>query len=152
MQLTSPAFEDGGTMPWTASAPNENELPPLEIRAVPEEARCLAILMEDLDSPLGPVTHWLVWNLPADTSRVDALSLPAESRVGMDAFGKVGYLGPIPPEGSHRYRFRLLALDKALDLEAGATRSHFDEAATGHVLETADLVGVIERPPTDPDS
>ena len=139
-------------MPWTTSAPNENELPALEIRAVPEGVRSLAILMEDLDSPLGPVTHWLVWNLPADTTRVDALSLPTGSRVGMDAFGQVGYLGPIHPEGSHRYRFRLLALDTELDLEAGVTRSHFDEAAEGHVLETADLVGVLERPPTEPDS
>lgn len=149
MKLLSPAFEDGATMPWSTSAPNENELPPLEIREVPAAARSLAILLEDLDSPLGPVTHWLVWNLPADTERVDALSLPEESRVGMDAFGKVGYLGPAPPEGSHRYRFRLLALDAGLDLESGALRSRFDEAAQGHVLETADLIGVIERPPAE---
>jgi Raf kinase inhibitor-like YbhB/YbcL family protein len=150
MQLFSPAFEDGGKIPWRAAAPSENELPPLEIRDVPVEASSLAILLEDLDSPLGPVTHWLVWNLPATTSRVDALNLPGEGRVGMSAFGKIGYLGPVPPEGSHHYRFRLLALDTELDLESGATRSRFDDAAQGHVLETADLVGIMERPPPEP--
>lgn len=151
MQLFSPAFKDGEPIPWSASAPNENELPPLEIRDVPAQARSLAILLEDLDSPLGPVTHWLVWNLPVTTAHLDAATLPEEGQVGMDAFGKVGYLGPAPPEGSHHYRFRVLALDTELELVTGATRSQFDEAAQGHVLEIADLTGVMERPPPEPE-
>jgi len=146
MRLTSPAFEDGGRMPWSASAPNENRLPALEIRDVPEGARSLALILEDLDSPLGEVTHWLVWNLPSATERVDALSLPTEARVGMDSFGKVGYLGPVPPEGVHRYRFRLLALDAVLGLESGATRGQFEQAASGHVLDEVGLTGEIKRP------
>ncbi|WP_025367331.1 YbhB/YbcL family Raf kinase inhibitor-like protein [Thioalkalivibrio paradoxus] len=136
-------------MPWSATAPNENRLPALEIRDVPEAARSLALILEDLDSPLGGVTHWLVWNLPPGTDRVDALNLPREGRVGMDSFGKVGYLGPVPPEGVHRYRFRLLALDAELDLEAGAPRNLFDQAAAGHVLDEAELTGVIERSPPE---
>ncbi len=146
MRLTSPAFEEGGPMPWSASAPNENRLPALEIQDVPEGARSLALILEDLDSPLGEVTHWLVWNLPPATERVDALNLPGAGRVGMDSFGKVGYLGPIPPEGLHRYRFRLLALDAELDLESGARRGQFEQASSGHVLDEAELTGEIERP------
>jgi len=146
MDLTSPAFEEGGRIPWSASAPNENRLPELEIHDVPEGARSLALILEDLDSPLGEMTHWLVWNLPPERSRVDALNLREEAQVGMDSFGKIGYLGPVPPEGVHRYRFRLLALDAELDLESGATRSQFDEAAEGHILDEAELTGEIERP------
>ncbi len=145
MYLTSPAFEDGGPMPWSASAPNENRLPALEIHDVPAAAQSLALMLEDLDSPLGRITHWLVWNLPPTTDCVDALNLPSEGRLGMDSFGKVGYLGPIPPEGVHRYRFRLLALDAQLDLPAGATRSQFDQAAAGHVLAEAELTGAMNR-------
>lgn len=152
MQLSSPAFADGGRIPWSASAPNENRLPALKIHDVPERARSLALLLEDLDSPLGQVTHWLVWNLPPTTDHVDALSLPNEARVGMDSFGKVGYLGPIPPEGTHRYRFRLLALDAALELESGATRSQFEHTANGHVLAEAELTGFIERTSPDEDA
>ncbi|WP_026278927.1 MULTISPECIES: YbhB/YbcL family Raf kinase inhibitor-like protein [Thioalkalivibrio] len=130
-------------MPIEVSARDANELPPLEIREVPAGSRSLALILEDLDSPLGDVTHWLVWNLPPDTTRVDALHLPSEARVGMDAFGKVGYLGPVPPEGCHHYRFRLQALDAELELEAGATRSQFDAAAEGHVLAEVDLTGAL---------
>ncbi len=151
MHLTSPAFEEGGRIPWSASAPNENRLPALEIHDVPRGARSLALILEDLDSPLGEVTHWLVWNLPPDRSRGDALNLRDEARIGMDSFGKVGYLGPVPPEGVHRYRFRLLALDAELDLKSGATRSQFDQATEGRVLDEAELTGSIERPPREGD-
>ncbi len=154
MRLSSPAFADGERMPIEVSARDANELPQLEIREVPAGARSLALILEDLDSPLGEVTHWLVWNLPPDTTRVDALHLPSEGRLGMDAFGKVGYLGPVPPEGCHHYRFRLLALDAELELEAGATRSQFDAVAEGHVLDEADLTGALcsADEGTDPDA
>ena len=143
MQLTSPAFRHGEPMPVEASARDANELPPLEIRDVPAGTQSLALSLEDMDSPLGEVTHWLVWNLPAPTDRVDALHLPRHARVGMDAFGKVGYLGPVPPEGCHHYRFRLLALDPELELGAGATRLQFDHAAAGHILAEASLTGAL---------
>lgn len=152
MQLTSPSFADGERMPIEVSARDANELPPLEIRDVPAGTRSLALILEDLDSPLGDVTHWLVWNLPPDTQCVDALHLPSEGRVGMDAFGKVGYLGPMPPEGCHHYRFLLLALDAELELAAGATRSQFDEAVQGHVLAEAGLTGALCAPSPDVDT
>ena len=145
MQLTSPEFSDGAEMPWSMSAVNENRLPPLEIRDVPTDACSLAVILEDLDSPVGPLTHWLVWNLPPTTRRMDALSANSEGRIGMSAFGKIGYLGPKPPEGRHRYRFTLIALDIELDLPEGATRRQFDAAVGDHVLATARLEGSIER-------
>ena len=146
MQLTSPAFSDGGTIPRGYAENGFNLLPPLEIEAVPPGARSLALVIEDPDSPLGAgVTHWLAWNLPPDTRQLSARHLPADYRVGTDSFGEVGYTGLNPPEGRHRYHFRLLALDEPLALETGATRVAFDRAIDGHVLAEAGLSGVLER-------
>lgn len=146
MRLSSPAFSDGGPIPRRYSAPNENELPPFRIEAVPEGARSLALILEDMDSPLGAVTHWHAWNIPPQTRSLDAVHLPPECCVGTDSFGKTGYLGPAPPEGRHRYRFILLALDTQLDLPAGATRRALDRAVKGHELDRAELMGFMEAP------
>ena len=145
MRLSSPEFSDGGELPWSMSAANENRMPPLEIHDVPGTAASLALLLEDLDSPVGELTHWLAWNLPPGTARISAVDLPDEAIVGMNGFGKTGYKGPIPPEGRHVYRFTLLALDRMLELTAGATRRQFDTAIRGHVLATATLEGGISR-------
>ncbi len=145
MELISPEFSDGGELPWSMSAASENRIPPLQIYGVPQTAASLAILLEDLDSPVGTLSHWVVWNLPVQTSCVSAVDLPDAAVVGMNGFGKIGYKGPIPPEGRHVYRFSLLALDQALDLNTGATRRQFDAAIRGHVIETATLTGGISR-------
>ena len=146
MQLSSSAFDDGGTIPRGYAENGLNLLPPLDIEAVPPGTRSLALVIEDPDSPLGSgLTHWLAWNLPPDTRHLDARHLPADYRVGTDSFGEIGYTGPNAPEGRHRYRFRLLALDAPLDLETGATRVAFDRAIDGHVLAEAELRGVLER-------
>jgi len=146
MRLTSPAFNDGDPIPRGYAEDGLNVLPPLEIAGVPAEARSLAVVIEDPDSPLGQeVTHWLAWNLPAATRHLDARHLPADLRVGTDTFGKVGYTGPNPPEGRHHYHFRVLALDRELALAEGATRDAFDRAVADHVLDEAELTGVFEH-------
>ena len=146
MQLTSPGFNEGERIPWRYSAPGENELPPLEFWDVPRETRSLALVFENLDSPLGSAVHWLAWNIPPETTRISALERPANYTVGTGTFGKVGYTGPAPPEGRPRFRFTLFALDVELDLAAGATRQQFDEAIEDHVIKTAELTGYAERP------
>lgn len=146
MLLHSPGFEEGELIPWRYSSPAQNELPPLEIAGVPEDARSLALVFENMDSPLGSATHWLVWNIPPETRHLNAVNLPHECCVGMDAFGKVGYVGPAPPAGRPRFRFVLYALDEMLDLPAGATRHQLDEAIADHVLAMAELTGYAERP------
>ena len=146
MRLTSPAFGDGEAIPARYSEKGLNLLPPLVIEGAPPEARSLAVVIEDPDSPLGAeVTHWLAWNIPPETRHLDAVALPEDCRVGTDTFDKVGYTGPNPPEGRHHYRFRLLALDTELALESGAARSAFDRAIGDHVLAEADLTGIFER-------
>ncbi|MDZ7839202.1 MAG: YbhB/YbcL family Raf kinase inhibitor-like protein [Gammaproteobacteria bacterium] len=146
MQLTSPGFHEGERIPWRYSAPGANELPPLEFREIPRGARSLALVFENLDSPLGPATHWLAWNIPPGTPRISAVEQPANCVLGTDTFGKIGYTGPAPPEGRPRFRFTLFALEIELDLAAGATRQQFDKAIDDHVIETAELTGYAERP------
>lgn len=149
MRLSSPAFSDGDRIPWRYTAPKSNELPPLQIRDVPKQARSLVLILEDVDSPLGTLTHWLAWNIPPDTRSLDAVNLPAECCIGRDSFGKIGYVGPIPPEGRHHYRFSVLALDTMLTLEAGATRPSLERAIKGHVLDQAALSGIVDVGPSD---
>jgi len=151
MQLSSPAFADNGMIPWRYTAPNANELPPLHIEKVPESARSLVLVLEDVDSPLGTVTHWLAWNIPPETRSLDAVNLPQGCRIGTDSFGKVGYLGPVPPEGRHHYRFSVLALDTVLELEDGATRPALERAMEGHVLDRAEVGGIVDAGTRDGD-
>lgn len=145
MRLTSPEFADGAEMPWRVTAANENRIPALNLHDVPNAACSLTILLEDLSSPLGSVTHWLVWNLPPETTHIDAVSLPKSAVTGMSAFGKIGYSGPTPPEGQHTYRFVANALDCELDLAPGTARADFDTAVIDHIIDTAELRGIIER-------
>ncbi|MFO7786952.1 MAG: YbhB/YbcL family Raf kinase inhibitor-like protein [Halospina sp.] len=149
MHLSSPAFSDGDLIPWQYTAPKANELPPLQIADVPEQALSLVLILEDVDSPLGTLTHWLAWNIPPDTRSLDAVNLPADCCIGRDSFGKIGYLGPIPPQGRHHYRFSVLALDTMLTLEAGATRPELERALKGHVIDQSALSGIVDAGSSD---
>jgi Raf kinase inhibitor-like YbhB/YbcL family protein len=148
MRVTSPAFDDGETIPAQWCAPSSDTLPRLEIEDVPARAASLVAILEDPESPLGTVTHWLVWNIPPETRYLDPAALPAGARAGMDTFGQTGAMGPPPPAGRHHYRWELLALDAPLELPAGASRSNLDAALGGHVIERARLTAVVEHAPS----
>lgn len=152
MYLTSPEFSDGGMLPAQFTAPDANALPPLQIAGVPPAAQSLAIVLEDIDSPLGVVTHWMVWNLPPEVGHLDAGALPEGCCEGLDTFGEHGYLGPAPAEGRHHYRFRLLALDTPVTLADGAARPDFDKAVSGHIIDEAQLMVYREAVSKDPTS
>ncbi|MFW5969074.1 MAG: YbhB/YbcL family Raf kinase inhibitor-like protein [Halofilum sp. (in: g-proteobacteria)] len=146
MRVTSPAFEEGEIIPAHWCAPASDTLPRLEIVDVPPEAASLVVILEDPESPLGTVTHWLVWNIPPTTRYLDPQDLPAGARVGMDTYGQTGEMGPPPPAGRRHYRWEILALDIVLDLPAGASRVHLDRALQGHVIERGRLTAVVEHP------
>lgn len=149
MIITSAAFSRGGKIPWHYCAPGGNELPPIEFASVPAEAESLALIFESPDSPPGPTTHWLAWNIPADTQQIDAVHLPEGIVLGMDTFGKIGYTGPAPAEGRPRFCFCAFALDRMLDLQRGATRQALEAAMQGHILASAELSGFAERPESE---
>lgn len=128
-------------MPARFARERGNISPPLEFANVPPNARSLAIVMDDPDAPHGTFTHWLVWNLPPSTSMILENQLPAGARIGRNDFGDVGYGGPRPPSGTHRYFFHAYALKQTLELPRGASRRELERMLEAHLLETATLMG-----------
>jgi Raf kinase inhibitor-like YbhB/YbcL family protein len=141
MKLTSPAFEHGQMLPDHCAKEEGNVSPPLHFSDVPARAHSVALIMDDPDAPSGLFTHWLVWNLDRNVGVLTEGHLPGSAREGRNGFGDVGYGGPRPPSGTHRYFFHACALDCRLDLPPGASRSELDAALKNHVIETAELMG-----------
>ena len=144
MEVTSSAFKDGGDIPSKFSCDGANTSPPLQISDVPAAAKTLVLIVDDPDAPSGLFTHWMVWNLSPQTSTISEGSAPGGVH-GTNDFGKSGYGGPCPPSGTHRYYFRVFALDRKLDLANGAKRSQLDAAMKGHVTAQGELMGRYSR-------
>jgi Raf kinase inhibitor-like YbhB/YbcL family protein len=145
LRITSPAFQDGGDIPERftrdgRSAPR-NINPPLHISGVQLEARSLVLIVDDPDAPGGVFTHWLVWNIPPKTTEIPEHNEPRGGIFGVNDFGGDSYDGPQPPSGTHRYYFKIFALDQTLTLRAGAKRKELDAAMKGHVIAQAELMG-----------
>ena len=151
LELTSTAFQHGETIHEQYTADGRNASPPLNWSEPPAGTRSLALVCEDPDAPRGTFTHWVVFNLPADSRELsesvsNESSLPTGTAQGTNDFGKVGYGGPSPPAGKpHRYVFKLFELDRPLDLQPGATKDQLLAAARGHVLGEAELMGTYGR-------
>jgi len=151
LSLTSAAFPDGGVIPDKYTCQGQDVAPPLSWGEPPAGTRSLALIVEDLDSPGGRFTHWVVFNIPADIRELSEAAspqsrLPGGALEGKNDFGKIGYGGPCPPAGkSHRYQFNLYALDTTLNLEAGASRKQVVNALDGHTLALGQLTGTYQR-------
>ena len=143
MELTSAAFGEGDRIPERYSCDGDDVSPPLAWTAPPEGAATLALCVDDPDAGRYPFTHWLAWSLPLEGALAEGEPAPAEGR---NDFGAPGYRGPCPPPGKpHRYVFTLYALDAAPELGPSDRRLSFDKAIDGHVVATAELVGVYGR-------
>jgi Raf kinase inhibitor-like YbhB/YbcL family protein len=149
--LTSTAFLEGQSIPKAYTGDGKDASPPLRWTAPPEGTRSFALICEDPDAPGGTWVHWVLFDLPADTRELgESVSpkgeLPSGAKQGTSDFGKLGYGGPAPPPGKpHRYFFKLRALDRLLDLRAGATRVDLLAAMKGHVLAEGQLMGRYGR-------
>ena len=155
--LTSPAFEEGADIPRNYSCDGDDISPPLEWSGVPDQARSLVLICDDPDAPRGTWTHWVLYDLPSEatglpeglptdeTIRVESGGTGHEVRQGKNDFHRPGYGGPCPPSGTHRYFFRLYALDSTTGLEPGATRQQVERAMEGHVLAQGQLMGRYTR-------
>ncbi len=144
MELKSPAFENGGAIPSRHTCDGADVSPQLDIVDVPEEAVALALVMDDPDAPGGTFDHWLVWNISAETTCIAEGTEP-DGVQGRTDFGRLGYGGPCPPSGTHRYMFKLYALDQELDLPEGARKSQLEAAMQGHIVAEALLQGAYSR-------
>ena len=144
MKITSSAFQQGGNIPLKFTCDGSNTSPALQISGIPAEAKTLVLIVDDPDAPGGLFTHWAVWNISPQTSTIAEGSTPKGVQ-GTNDFGKSGYGGPCPPSGTHRYYFRIFALDHELDLPVGAKRSQLDTAMKSHVIAKGELMGRYAR-------
>lgn len=150
IKLTSTAFKEGQPIPATYTCKGVNISPPLEWSGVPKTAKTLAIIAEDPDAPGGTWVHWVLYNLPADNIGLVEMvpvteNLKAGGFQGKNDFDKIGYGGPCPPSGTHRYFFKIYALDAELPLKAGATKAEVEKAMSGHIVSQGQLMGNFGR-------
>ena len=144
--LKSSAFEDSSNIPPKYTCDGEDINPPLSISDIPEDAQSLVLIVDDPDAPMGTFCHWTVWNISPQTSEISENSVPESAVEGKTDFGKTGYGGPCPPSGTHRYFFKVFALDAKLNLPAGASKAEIEKAMEGHILGKAELIGLYSRP------
>jgi len=141
ISITSSSFQAGGDIPAKFACGGTNVSPALQIGGVPNEAKSLVLIVDDPDAPRGLFTHWIIWNIDPKTTRVAENSAPAAGVQGTNDFGKRNYGGPCPPSGTHRYFFKIFALDTKLELKPNARRAELDAAMRGHVLAQGELMG-----------
>jgi len=140
ISITSPSFQAGGDIPTKFTCNGTNVSPELQISSVPNEAKSVVLIVDDPDAPRGLFTHWIVWNIDPKTTRVAENSAPTAGVQGTNDFGKRNYGGPCPPFGTHRYFFKIFALDTKLELKPSARRAELDAAMRGHVLTQGELM------------
>jgi Raf kinase inhibitor-like YbhB/YbcL family protein len=141
MKISSSAFQEGGTIPEKFSKNGQNVSPELRVEGAPAEAKSLALIVDDPDTPVGLFTHWLVWNIDPKTIEIAENSPPNGAVQGTNDYPNLGYGGPQPPSGTHRYYFKIFALDRVLDLKSGAKRREVDAAMRGHMIGQCELMG-----------
>ena len=149
LKVSSPKIAPGAPIPEVYSSYGQGVSPPLAWSKAPYASRSFALIIEDPDAPLPmPFIHWMMWNIPLQTTHVDQGSVPAGAEQGKLMFvGKVGYMGPKPPAGpAHHYHFEVFALDRSLDLASGAERQALLDAMKGHVLASGEFVGTYSKP------
>jgi len=154
LELTSTAFSSGGEIPAKYTCEGEDISPALGWRGVPSDARALVLIVDDPDAP-DPAAprmtwvHWVLFNLPPDSTGLPAgagpADLPKGAVSGLNDWKRTGYGGPCPPIGRHRYFHKLYALDRMLSLRGPQTKAQVEAAMRGHVLATAELVGTYEK-------
>lgn len=150
LTVTSTAFNDGGMIPSKYTCDGDNISPAISWSGIPGGTKSIAMICEDPDAPAGTWVHWVVYNIPPDIQKIEE-KIPSEKILkngtlqGLTDFRKIGYGGPCPPSGVHRYYFKVYALDKTLDLEPGATKSQLVKAMEGHILAQGQLMGKYTR-------
>lgn len=146
LTLTSTAFENEAVIPARHSKKGGNISPALAWSGIPAETTTLVLILDDPDAPSGLFTHWIVYGIDPSSRELpehqpSSGELPSGARQGLNGFGEIGYGGPQPPSGTHRYFFHLFALDTDTELPPGLTRQEIDGAIQGHIIEEATLMG-----------
>jgi Raf kinase inhibitor-like YbhB/YbcL family protein len=150
IKIESPAFKEGGMIPVKYTCDGENVSPALKWGDLPTGTKSLALISDDPDAPVGTWVHWVLYNLPPDVRALPE-NVPSKKSLengavhGTNDFKRLGYGGPCPPGGTHRYFFKIYALDKKIDLAPGAKKDQLVKAMEGHVLDSGQLMGKYRR-------
>jgi Raf kinase inhibitor-like YbhB/YbcL family protein len=150
IKLTSSAFEEGGMIPAKYTCDEDDISPPLKWDAVPDGTLSIALISDDPDAPMGTWVHWVLYNLPPEKRELpenfpEDETLPDGTRQGITDFGKAGYGGPCPPSGTHRYYFKIYALDSMIDSATVLDKKALLEKMKGHILAEGQLMGRYKR-------
>ena len=142
LKISSPSFKENGFIPEKYTCDGMNVNPSLNIEHIPEKTRCLAIVVDDPDAPVGTWVHWVMWDIPV-THHLKENDAPGMQ--GMNDFSKHVYSGPCPPNGTHHYFFKVYALDCILDLPVSSNKYNLEKAMSGHILGFGELIGLYKR-------
>jgi len=142
LSVSSPAFENNKLIPAKYTCDGDDVNPPLTIEGTPAETKSLVLIVDDPDAPSGTWDHWVVWNIPP-TNRIEENTVPGTE--GLNTYRKHSYGGPCPPWGTHRYFFKVYALDTLLDLSPNSSKKDVEKAVQGHVLARGELIGLYRR-------
>lgn len=142
MKITSTAFKNGANIPAKYTCEGKDISPPIEIGKIPQDAKSLALVVEDPDAPGKTWIHWVVWNIPVKREIAEG-EIPGDQ--GINDFKRNSYGGPCPPSGTHRYFFKVYALDQLLEIDKGSTLGQVQKAMEGHILGFGELMGLYTR-------
>lgn len=142
LKVSSTRFDHNGHIPAQYTCDGDDVNPPLDIEDIPGEARCLALIVDDPDAPSGVWVHWVTWNIPV-THHLKENSAPGMQ--GMNDFQKHRYNGPCPPSGTHRYFFKVYALNKTLDLPVSSDKQDLEKAMSDSIIAFGELIGLYRR-------
>jgi Raf kinase inhibitor-like YbhB/YbcL family protein len=145
LKISSAAFKHNEMIPSKYACDGADLSPPIEITGVPDKTKSLALIVDDPDAPRGTWVHWVVWNIDPETKEIAEGMAPKGAQQGMNDSRQSGYNGPCPPSGTHRYFFKLYALDTLLDLGKRATKSELEKTMKGHILAHSEIIGLYSR-------
>ncbi len=145
MRITSSAFQHNTMIPVKYTCEGMDINPPLLIDGIPEKTKSIVLIMDDPDAPVGTWIHWIVFNIPCTGTKLEIKENSIPGIPGWNDFRRVNYGGPCPPSGTHRYFFKVYALDTMLNLRKGAKRQEVERAMQGHILAQAELIGLYKR-------
>ena len=143
LTIKSPAFEHGKLIPKKYTCDGQDINPPLTIEGIPKEAKTFVLAVDDPDAPSGTFDHWIVWNIPASASKIGENTVPGTE--GMNGARQQGYMGPCPPWGTHRYFFKVYALDTELSLGINSRKKDVEKAIQGRIVAKGELIGLYRR-------
>ena len=145
MFLTSPSFQNEGKIPSKFTCQGEGVNPELVWSGHPSRTQSFALIMDDPDASNGTFIHWMIWNIPKETTRIQEKLIPDRAIIGQNTSLTNKYLGPCPGTGNHRYFFRIYALDALLELPSNASRIDLDREINNHKVDSSELMGTYQK-------